>query len=113
MASSIYVRGEGGTVFEMDPARLPTDHAKKLADGRLVRLDPEYVETRTVKVATGGNDRDGKPVMVDVTTHHQTAEKALPPGELRPVAPESDDIAEDPEIAAIEAAPIPPAKPRK
>lgn len=40
MADTIHVRGEGGTVWEMDLPLRP-DHAERLADGRLTRVNAD------------------------------------------------------------------------
>lgn len=40
MAETIHVRGEGGTVWEMDLPLRP-DHAKRLAKGELVRVNAD------------------------------------------------------------------------
>jgi hypothetical protein len=40
MGATIHVRGEGGALWEMD-LPLSKDHTSKLADGRLVRVNPD------------------------------------------------------------------------
>jgi len=58
---TIHVRGEGGTIWEMD-LPLSSDHSKKVADGRMVRVNPDgshYNAPVPVEKPPADDDPDG------------------------------------------------------